>query len=99
MTKESVPLSPTPKGLSGRVGDGSVNQPEDILLVKSALEWLGRYRHRGEPNGYIDHRLRDAILGYQRDRGLRRDGYLNPGGETECCLCVETTYRNGGARP
>ncbi|MBV1799657.1 peptidoglycan-binding protein [Siccirubricoccus sp. G192] len=59
---------------------------------------LGRYNDR-ERNGYITRALDDAIRGYQRDRGLRRDGYLDPGGETECTLCIELARLAGRARP
>lgn len=86
------------RGLQARVGNGSANHPDDILLVKAALDRLGRYRHRGDAHGYIDRRLHDAILGYQRDRGLRRDGVLKPGGETERCLQLEMRYFCGGTR-
>lgn len=44
---------------------------------------------------YIDRALALAIEGYQRDRGLRRDGVLEPGGETECTLCVEVAHLIG----
>ena len=42
-----------------------------------------------ERHGYITRPLDEAIHAYQRDRGLRRDGYLDPGGKTECTWCVE----------
>ena len=84
--------------LQGRVGNGRTNHPEDVLWVKTALGLLGRYWER-EPDGYITRKLDDAIQAYQRDRGLRRDGYLDPGGETECALCVELARVAGRARP
>jgi hypothetical protein len=59
---------------------------------------LGRYWER-ERHCYITRPLDDAIHAYQRDRGLRRDGYLDPGGETECTLCVELARVAGRARP
>ena len=84
--------------LRSRVGNGSVNHPEDILWVKAALQLLGRFNEQ-ERHGYITRALDSAIRGYQRDRGLRRDGHLNPGGETECTLCVELARLAGRARP
>lgn len=84
--------------LHDRTGNGLPNQPRDVLWVKEALRRLGRYNHGGEPHPYIDRPLNDAILAYQRDRGLRRDGVLIPGGETECALCVELARLLGRAR-
>jgi hypothetical protein len=75
--------------LRDRVGDGLPNDPQDILWLKRALSRLGRYNDRGEAHPFIDRALMNAITGYQRDHGLRRDGMLNPGGETECTICVE----------
>lgn len=84
--------------LQGRVGDGRVNHLEDVLWLKDALRLLGRYWERDQ-HGYITRPLDEAIKNYQRDRGLRRDGYLDPGGETECTLCVELARVAGRARP
>ena len=84
--------------LCDRTGNGQPNRPRDILWVKEALRRLGRYNHDGTPHPYIDRPLNDAILSYQRDRGLRRDGVLVPGGETECALCVELARLFGRAR-
>lgn len=84
--------------LQGRVGDGRANHAEDVLWLKAALQPLGRYNDR-ERRGYTTRALDDAIKGHQRDRGLRRDGYLDPGGETECTLCVELARVAGRARP
>jgi hypothetical protein len=75
--------------LRDRVGDGLPNDPQDILWLKQALSRLGRYNDRGDAHPFIDRALATAVAGYQRDRGLRRDGMLNPGGETECAICVE----------
>jgi hypothetical protein len=57
--------------------------------VKDALRHLGRYADGPEPHGYLDRELHDAICAYQRDCGLRCDGWLRPGGETENTLRVE----------
>ncbi|WP_414637103.1 peptidoglycan-binding domain-containing protein [Azospirillum sp.] len=84
--------------LNDRAGNGLPNNPKDIFWVKEALRRLGRYNHGSTPNPYIDRSLNEAILNYQRDRGLRRDGVLVPGGETECALCVELARLFGRAR-
>jgi hypothetical protein len=74
--------------LRDSVGNGRTNHLEDLRWVKEALRLMGRY-DGGKDTPYIDRTLARAIEGYQRDRGLRRDGVLTPGGETECTLCVE----------
>lgn len=88
-----APASQTPprrrSNLRDQVGDGFPNNPQDILWLKQALGCLGRYNDRGDAHPFIDRALATAVAGYQRDRGLRRDGMLNPGGETECAICVE----------
>lgn len=78
--------------LGDRIGDGFPNNPQDVLWLKQALSHLGRYHDRGDLHPFIDRALANAIAGYQRDRGLRRDGMLTPGGETECTLCVELKH-------
>lgn len=65
--------------------------------MKLALACLGRYPAHAMAHGYIDRTLDEAIQAYQRDRGLRRDGVLLPGGETERCLRVELSTLAGGA--
>jgi hypothetical protein len=51
-----------------------------VRWVKGALRHLGRYADEPAPHGYMDRELHDAICGYQRDCGLRCDGWLRPGG-------------------
>jgi hypothetical protein len=75
--------------LSGMVGNGRANRRADVRWVKDALARLGRYADGPEPHGYIDRELHDAICGCQRDCGLRCDGWLRPGDETEGTLRVE----------
>ena len=74
------------------VGNGQANRPEDILWVKQAMCDLGRYTDRHERTGYIDRDLHEAICGYQRDRGLKRDGWMKPNGETERTMRVQLAY-------
>jgi hypothetical protein len=89
LQKTSSPPDRT-SNLRDSVGNGRTNHPEDLRWVKEALRLMGRYNGGGD-TPYIDRTLARAIEGYQRDRGLRRDGILTPGGETECTLCVEVT--------
>lgn len=75
--------------LADAVGNCRANALADVRWVKDALERLGRYGDRHERNGYLDRALHEAICGYQRDNGLRCDGWLRPGGETESTIRVE----------
>ena len=65
--------------LSGTVGNCRANDHADVRLVKEALRLLGHYDEGLEPHGYIVRELDEAVRGYQRDRGLRCDGWRRPG--------------------
>ena len=71
--------------LTRSVGNMMDNDEEDVTGVKNALFALG---HRKEPaqNGIIDQETDDAIRSFQREKGLKVDGILKPGGETEDAL-------------
>lgn len=76
------------KLINGMVGDQRENRPEDVRKVKSALDRLGYFdfRKEPEPHGYITREMDSGIRRYQKERGLRVDGWLKPGGETEKSL-------------
>lgn len=72
-----------PLPLRGRVGLGSDNAPEDVLAVSAALANLGYLDEtmpEAEPRA--DSKLDAGLRRYQKDRGLRVDGWLAPDGET-----------------
>ena len=75
--------------LADKVGNGRTNRQADVRWVREALRHLGRCSGGPEAHGYIDRELHDAVCAYQRDCGLRCDGWLRPGGETENTLRVE----------
>lgn len=58
-----------PLTISGSVGRGGKNRPEDVMQVKRALQATG-YLPAGEVNGNVDSSLNDAIAAYQRDNNL-----------------------------
>lgn len=64
------------------VGNNLENLPDDVVRTKEAFQDLGYYTRKVE-NGYIDRELDDAIWSFQSDQDLKRDGKMNPGGETE----------------
>ena len=57
--------------------------------MKDALQKLGRYNPPGERHGFINKELHEAIENFQRDSGLKSDGFLTPMGETEKTIRVE----------
>jgi hypothetical protein len=84
------------RGLLRPVGNGRDNRQEDVLGVKHAMRSLGRYAEPGYGmTGYLDRPLDDTIRNYQADRGVRVDGYMNPGGETERELDTDLTLLGG----
>jgi hypothetical protein len=71
--------------LRAPIGNNMENDPRDVENTKRNFAAEGRYK-RSVENGYIDQELNDAIIGFQRDKNLRIDGIMNPGGETEASL-------------
>lgn len=68
---------------------------EDIHRTKKALRDLGFYRQpRYGITRYPDEALFRGIEDFQRNRGLRVDGTMKPGGETERAL--ESVLRTNG---
>lgn len=71
--------------LRSSVGNNLDNRAEDIENTKRNFANIGRYKKPIE-NGYIDEELDRSIWDFQRDNSLKRDGFMNPGGETEAEL-------------
>lgn len=74
--------------IEGFVGNNRENKPDDVMHVKSVLHELGYFdsTKEPEPHGYITREMDDGIKRYQKDRGLRVDGWMKPGGETELAM-------------
>ncbi len=68
--------------LNGPVGNNLANEPQDVRNTKKNLSNLGYFDDETE-NDFITRALDTGIKGFQRDNGLRIDGKLLPGGETE----------------
>jgi len=73
--------------LKSPIGRSYNMDTQDVLNAKRVLRELGYYE---EPEHgitrYPDTLLVRGIEGFQRDRGLRLDGVMKPGGETEAAL-------------
>lgn len=70
------------------VGNNMVNEDEDVRHVKGALSRIGLFDQSvaPEPHGIITHEMDTAIKGFQGAKGLKIDGVLEPGGETETAI-------------
>jgi hypothetical protein len=74
--------------IADTVGNGFKNVPRDVETVKRALGGLGYLPEDpfDRPSGFIEESTTAAIKGFQGDNGLKIDGWLRPGGETEAAL-------------
>lgn len=73
--------------LNHPIAENVTTRPQDVLAAKRALNDLGFY----EPpewgiTPYPDHDLIDAVQNFQQANGLRVDGVMKPGGETEVAI-------------
>lgn len=74
--------------LQSPLGRDHVAEPADILDAKHALMALGYYQSLGgdPPGAWVDNELFTGIRKFQRDQGLKIDGLMRPGGETEAAM-------------
>ncbi|NKB21466.1 MAG: hypothetical protein GKS01_13305 [Alphaproteobacteria bacterium] len=78
----------TGKFLKGPVGQGAQNNPEDVFVVRHLIRVAGgkeidETKDDPDADGFFDSDLDEEIHDFQEKNGLRVDGVLNPGGETE----------------
>jgi peptidoglycan hydrolase-like protein with peptidoglycan-binding domain len=86
-------MAKTQRFLSAPVGYGFDNQKQDIAAAKQKLRDLGFYAPRDTGMGDdFDAGFDAAIQDFQARAGLRVDGVMNPGGETERNI---EAYRTG----
>lgn len=90
-------------GLSDAVGAGQTNPAAGVLETKKALAWAGYYppSRANRPDPTPDEDMTWGLASFQRDFGLKQDGYMRPGGETETSLnaliapLVQLAVQNG----
>ena len=79
--------------LKSAVGNNLHNDPQDVKNTKFHLNQLGFHEGESE-NGYITKALDSGIRKFQRAKGLKVDGVMHPGGETERSLYESLTGRS-----
>jgi hypothetical protein len=68
----------------GPVGNGRRNEPDDVERMKRRLNFIGFLDT--PKNGFSpiwDRDTDNAVFAFQRDNGLRVDGFARPGGQTD----------------
>jgi hypothetical protein len=82
--------APTTFGLFDMVGAGRRNRASDVLAAKRSLAWAGAYpRERAIDTRQVTTAGSDlfaALRAFQKTNGLKSDGFMRPGGETETAL-------------
>lgn len=73
-------------GVEDEVGNGRANRDDDVLRVQSLLRDIGYYPSDRETRGIIDRDMDEGIRRFQKDSGLRVDGWLGRDGETANAL-------------
>ena len=71
--------------LSAPIGNRQTSTPDDLVRTRRNFSRLGRYDGDTELS-VLDRGLDNTIRAYQREKGLKQDGIMNPGGETERAL-------------
>ncbi len=74
--------------MKGTVGQGAENDPDDVFVVRHLMRVAGggevdQTKNDPATDGFFDLELNDEVHEYQEKNGLRVDGILTPGGETE----------------
>jgi hypothetical protein len=77
---KEIHFMPTTQRITGSVGQGGVNRPEDILTVKTLLKSKGFYQ--GEPDKHFNPQLVTAIKKFQAQFMSAPDGRIDLNGAT-----------------
>lgn len=74
--------------IASPVGPSIGNNPRDVASVEHMLGVAGRLNpvRALAPSGRYDRELYDEVTAYQRERGLKADGLINPDGPTRNAL-------------
>src|SRR5689334_1890623 len=87
--------------LSGPVGSGQANNPDDVYALDDALRETNAYdpppEYAHEPQRYATAPMNEALERFQENEGLKVDGYANPGGPTERAINNKLLEKPRGA--
>jgi hypothetical protein len=73
--------------IRGIIEDLFESNDDDVVVTKRALDRLGYHRSTGpRPTCFADKDFFDGLRKFQKDRGLKVDGTILPGGETSQAL-------------
>lgn len=84
--------------LKSPIGTNYRVDPDDLMNTKRTLNQLGYYDippHRGVDD-WTDDAMFDGIKRFQKDNGLKVDGFMRPGGETEQNINLLLTNEQAG---
>ena len=76
--------------LKSNIGNNRTNDPDDIVKTKRHLNKLGYFDEDTEVP-FITKEMENGIIKYQKDKKLKIDGVMKPGGETERSIFEELT--------
>jgi hypothetical protein len=84
-------------GITGEVGNNRASRPTDVARLQRVMQGIGYYPADRPANGILDRDLDQGLQRFQRDQGLRADGWMRPGGPTHERLRseLEANFRAG----
>ena len=68
--------------INSDIGNSRDSRDEDVLNSRQALSYLG-YEDKNPDFVLVDSSLDKNIRSFQKSKGLKVDGFMSPGGETE----------------
>lgn len=83
--------------IGGNVGSGH-SQPHDVNRVRNLLDETGYGSAPPVPSGRYDQSTQDYISGFQDDFGLKKDGFMAPGGPTELAMTLALDAKRAGGK-
>lgn len=69
-------------GIGNEAGNNRISRSADVSRVQRVMQGIGYYPSDRPANGIVDRPLDNGLRQFQRDQGLRADGWMRPGGPT-----------------
>ena len=81
------------------VGSGrGQSRPHDVVRIRRALNETGYGPSPANPSTRYDKSIHDNIVGFQDDFGLKKDGWLKSGGQTETAMSLALDAKRDGGK-